>query len=168
MIHRFRAAAAIVLLAVAGGCGDSTLPDDEGVMRFEYSGARSGSFSTRGREARAFFSSIRTTIVAQQVTGGMRTQMGFVVGGQTEGTYEFHSLGPTDAEGTLSFGPAGELFTESFVIHAGAVTITEITRERVRGRFEVSARKGFENVITVTGGTFDVPIGPEFPDLPGS
>jgi hypothetical protein len=165
MMTRLRAAAALLLLAVAGGCGDSTLSDDEGVMRFEYSGTRSGSFSVRGGKATAYFSSIRTTIVAEQVTGRTRTRMTFVVGGQSRGTYEFQPLGPTGAEGTLSFGPAGEAATESFVIHAGAVTITEITRDRIRGRFDVSARKGLESIITASGGTFDVPIGPEFTDL---
>jgi len=160
MIHRFRAAAVLLLLVlVAGSCGDSTFSGDEGIFSFRYSGEISGTFSAGGMGATSF---ARGSYLEGVSADGAFRRNGawheaFVAAPTNRpGRYRFGgSL--NDAAGSFAIRVPGDGFGNPYVFVSGTLEITHVSAERIRGRFDGTAQRG-DATIRISGGSFDVPV----------
>ncbi|HEU4456176.1 MAG TPA: hypothetical protein VFR81_24120 [Longimicrobium sp.] len=159
MTTRLRAAAALLLLSVAG-CGNSTLPENRIGVSFRYSGALSGAFPESGDVLmlnERYCTQVNVFATQNQDDGSY--SMGLRVNASQPGTYALGLNGQTGrGAGTFRFTPAGQLETREFAFTSGTVEIMELTSERVRGRFSGTLDGGAAGQIQVTDGRFNVTV----------
>jgi len=177
-------AGAVALLAA---CNDSTgsTRTDPGSLSFTYTGARSGSYSVTGRyEPRTssfakqpFAVGARSTQVGEEAAAllsylpvtsstGHMLLMG-LPGVTGTGTFTFDSSACGDEPTVCPFAlllfdtnpDLEEDDSQVFSFSSGTVNVTSSTGGHLRGTFSGTAETFFgDSVITVTNGTFDVPV----------
>jgi predicted small secreted protein len=187
MKTRFLAAALAAAAMVTAGCKDSTGDDGDdvasGSIAFSHSGARSGSYAANGAlrkagpssfEKRPFAAGVELSDFGQTLIG----IVGYVPVTSSTGN-EVVFLLPAVAAGTtldLSDGCVLEtcplaLITfdtnpdldeddsEGFLFGGGTIHVTSVSSGRIQGTFSGTASTfAGDRAITVTGGTFDVPV----------
>lgn len=162
MMIRLRAAAALLLLAVAGSCGDSTFSGDEGIFSFRYSGEISGTFSAGGMGSTSF---ARGEYLSRVSADGAFRRNGvwheaFVQAPTNRpGRYRFAPGGSlNDAAGSFAIRAPEDAFGNPYVFVSGTLEVTHVTDERLRGRFSGTARRG-NDTIQIMDGHFDLAFG---------
>ncbi len=158
MINRLRAAAALLLLFSAS-CGDSTLPEDRRGVYFRYSGALSGEFSTDNAVVPGgkVHCELMTAAANALQDNGFEQNLHLTLIGTREGTYPLTPGGGVgNAVGSLSVLNAQGTF-EVFGFTSGTVEVTELTDERIRGRFRGTLEQGGAQV-QITDGSFNLKV----------
>jgi hypothetical protein len=178
------AALAAVTLATAG-CKDSTgsKPVPSGSMAFSYTGARSGSYSVSGALTRQGANSFAKIPFAAGVklSDGAQSYIGIVAYLPVTATtgHEVLFLFPRPAAGAnlalvdecadtscplgiVAFDTNPDVDvdnSEAFAFNTGTVHVTAINSDRISGTFSGTAADiDGTHTITVTNGTFDVPL----------
>jgi hypothetical protein len=169
------------------GCSDSTGPGGlSGTVTFNYTGGGGGTFNVSGRMPTIaaeigdddWAAGFRDSPNSQIQIAGVRARsadrydLAFIgIGRLTVGTENIDAncdpefdvctglillISASEADNDLDFFCA---------LGTGSIAITEITSTRVRGSFSGTGgcANGSVTSFTVTGGTFDVPLVPNFP-----
>ena len=179
---------AAATLALFVGCKDSTAPaNPEGSFSFTYSGGISGDFDVTGAMPSTPGAQETSSWAAGEVVAG-GTNAGIYVVAMTPRTSTTHDFVVLIANRTNAgaatidfdnctaavcstvdfvFGIAngnGTGFLQICYLQTGTITITEVTETHLRGTFSgagtCTAPSQTETSLTVTNGTFDVPIVP--------
>jgi hypothetical protein len=179
---------ALAAMTLAGCNGEPTAlqPIDPGSLSFSYESARTGTYTASGAftasngnavQALPFAAGVRiNNPVAGQIVG----IIAWMPVGSITGHQATFLLPPVTAAGqtfalarsctTTTFCPGGVLSfdlnlaptgldPDTFVFTSGTLTITSLSGERVAGTFSgVAADSAGIRVVTVTDGTFDVPL----------
>ncbi|HET7229508.1 MAG TPA: hypothetical protein VFJ16_05865 [Longimicrobium sp.] len=175
-------AGAVALLAA---CGDSTGSSGSGTgsLSFSYSGVRSGSYSATGEfkggnsnfDGKPFAVGIR----AIQPTGSVLALISYQPVTSSKGNVVVFALPNISGTGSIDLTCASADFTtcafasvifdtdvtveeedgQTFLFTSGTVNVTTNSGGHLRGTFSGTA-ENFEgdSVITITNGTFDVPV----------
>jgi len=175
MIHRLCAAAALLLVALAGSCADSTLPDDVGVYTFRYSGATSGTYTARGRIGPdpTWASGLRVDEVlgvsSEMRTSRARAVAGLSITGAGTGTYPLDEFpAPGVAIGSFGIAYTDGSYARWFSFTEGTLEITRLDDRRIRGKISGTLVAQDGSTVTMTNGSFDVPVtGLDGPTLSG-
>jgi hypothetical protein len=183
--NRLVSAVAVCLFAL--GCSDSTGPGGlTGTVTFNYTGGGGGTFNVSGRMptiaadagdddwAAGFRDNPNSQISiagARARTAG-RYDLAFIgIGRLAVGTENVDANCEPDLEVCtglvllIDISEADDSFAFICALGTGSIAITEITSTRVRGSFSGTGAcaNGSVTSFTVTGGTFDVPLVPNFP-----
>lgn len=172
----------VLALAVSACGGDGPTDSDppSGVVRFDHSGAWSGTFESRGPTQRADGTSIPPAEMQEFAGAGWtsagRTSLRIVAGRRSTGgdpvlrfdlllidlsrltgpgTYRFcRSEGPGCAQGEVYVGyDLYESGTAVYELEGGSLVVTELTQDRVRGTFQAP---GTDLVARSNPGTIQV------------
>jgi hypothetical protein len=188
MKTRILGIALAAVTALAGCNSDSTgfQPIDPGSLAFSFEGARTGTYSASGAftanngnavQALPFAAGVKiNNAVAGQIVG----IIAWMPVGLSTGHQATFLLPPVTAAGqtfaltedctSVTFCPGGlvafdlsltqpGLEPDAFVFTSGTLTITSLASGRVAGTFSgVAADSAGIRVVTITGGTFDVPL----------
>jgi len=182
--RRLTAALAAATMAAAG-CKDSTGidPPTAGSLAFSYTGARSGSYSANGLLTRDGESSFVKQSFAAGVTlsNGGRAYVGMLAYAPVAATtgdevvFLFPSVGPGQkltltetcaavgcSLGLIAFDANPDLAddgSDTFYFTSGTIEVNTVSNGRMTGTFSGTAADSLgTRTITVTGGTFDVPV----------
>jgi hypothetical protein len=184
-IRTLMALAGAALLVLPAACGDNPAAPDgaAGIVRFSYSGSRSGTFRMSGTYTSSgeepyvgatMLASDAITVIARKSTSNGRSDIVSVIIPLAVGTYGVGcGAGQPCAMVRGAFDGYPETYADGqaalkYVLQSGTIRVTELSASRVRGTFEGSAyaetwvdgvRQRVEPLV-IEGGTFDVARSP--------